>query len=70
MNTPDPSRRTAPARAAADARFEQQVDREGKLAPKERQRRAALARKLFYADLSRRGIEARKRQNGKGRASS
>jgi hypothetical protein len=70
MNTDDPSRRTAPARAAADARFEQQVDPDGTLPPKERQRRAALARRIFYADLSRRGIEARKRKNGKGRASS
>lgn len=43
---------TAPATAAALARFERQVDPEGQLSAQERARRAELARKAYYAALA------------------
>jgi len=53
---------TEPARRAFQAKFEAQVDPEGKLAPAERARRAAYARKAFYLRLSLKGVEARRRK--------
>ena len=43
---------TAPATAAAMARFERQVDPDGQLAPAERARRAEHARRAFYSGLA------------------
>jgi hypothetical protein len=45
--TPDPAARTAPARKSFLDRFERAVDPEGKLPEKERQRRAASARRAY-----------------------
>lgn len=50
--TPDRSARTAPARAAAMARFEQQVDPDGVLSPGERAVRAEHARKAHFQRLA------------------
>lgn len=50
--TEDRTARSAPGRIAADARFEKQVDPEGRLSPAERAKRAASARAAFYADYS------------------
>jgi hypothetical protein len=51
---------TAPAREAFNARFEREVDPDGVLAPKERARRAALARKAYYTRLSLKAAQARR----------
>jgi hypothetical protein len=64
-NTPDPSARTAPARAAFDARFEREVDPDGVLPPAERKRRAAHARKAFFLDLAARSARSRRKKPGK-----
>lgn len=58
--TSDRSARTAPARKAFRDRFEDQVDPERKLAPDERARRAAHARKAFYAGLALKSAQARR----------
>ena len=60
-NDPDPVARTAPARAAWDARFERHVDPEGLLPEAERKRRAAHLRKAYMANLARRSSQARRR---------
>lgn len=60
--TPDPAARTAPARQAFLARFEQEVDPAGALAPEERCRRAAHARKAYFAKLALRSSQARRRR--------
>jgi hypothetical protein len=59
-NTADPAARTAPARAAALARFERQVDPDGILPDAERARRAAHARQAHFAKLSRLAAIARR----------
>lgn len=56
----NPSARTAAARAAADARFERQVDPEGVLPVAERHRRAQHARKAFYAGMALKSAQARR----------
>lgn len=53
---------TASARAAAADRFEREVDPDGVLDPAERARRAEYARRLWFTQLSRKGVEARKRR--------
>ena len=58
--TPDRSARTAPARAAMQKKFEQQVDPEGLLPLPERARRAEHLRKAHYADLALRSAKARR----------
>ena len=58
-NTPDRAARTAPARAAADARFEAEVDPDGVLAPDVRRAMAEAARRAYYARLALRSAEAR-----------
>jgi hypothetical protein len=58
-NTEDPSARTAPARDAFMARFERQVDPDGKLSAAERTRRAEHARKAYFALLAIRSAEKR-----------
>lgn len=67
-NTSDRSARTAPARAAALARFEREVDPDGVLTPDERARRAEHARKAYFARLALKSAEARRRGT-KGRMS-
>lgn len=58
-NTTNPTARTAPAREAADRRFEKQVDPEGVLPPEERARRAKHARAAFYARIQLKSKQAR-----------
>ncbi len=59
-NTPDRAARTAPARAARQAKFEQQVDPEGRLDPAERAIRAEHARRAHYLAMSIRSAEVRR----------
>ena len=51
---------TAPAREAFNARFEREVDPDGVLAPAERARRAAQARKAYFTRLSLKAAQARR----------
>lgn len=51
-NTTDRAARTKPARDAAMARFEREVDPEGVLSPEVRAQRAEAARKAYYAQLA------------------
>jgi hypothetical protein len=60
-NTADPAARTAAARAAALERFERQVDPDGVLTADERARRAAHARKAYFARLALKSTQARRR---------
>ena len=60
-NTADRSARTAPARKAALAKFEKQVDPDGKLSPAERARRAESARKAHFKRLALKSAQARRR---------
>ena len=70
----DPTARTAPARAAMRAKFLAEVDPDGVLPEAERQRRADIARRLFYARMSLAAARARRlkqeaaaaRANGNG----
>jgi len=57
--TDDPSARTAPARAKFLDRFEQQF---ADLPAPERIRRAAHARKAYFANLAAKSAEARRRK--------
>lgn len=50
--TPDRSRRTAPAREAALARFEHEVDPDGVLPPQQRAQAAASARTAYFQRLA------------------
>lgn len=59
--TPDRSARTAPAREAALARFEREVDPDGVLLPQERARRAEHARKAYFQRLALKSARARRR---------
>lgn len=58
----DPQEYTAKARRAADSRFLKLVDPDCTLSYEEAERRAEAARKLFYLEFSRRGVEARRRR--------
>src|SRR5690606_34011712 len=51
---------TAAARAAFAARFEREVDPEGKLPPAERARRAQLAKSAFYRRLALKSAQVRR----------
>ncbi|SBS77347.1 conserved hypothetical protein [uncultured Mycobacterium sp.] len=62
--TTDRSARTANARRAMLDKFEREVDPEGVLAPAERSRRAAHARKAYFARLALRSAQARRRRRG------
>ncbi len=53
---------TGPARAAAMARFEREVDVEGILEPRERVKRAEAAKKAFYARLGLKSAQARRKK--------
>jgi hypothetical protein len=59
--THDPRETTRRARAAFDARFLREVDPEGVLPEDERRRRAAYARKAYFAQLARRRVALRRR---------
>ena len=63
-HTPDRPARTAKARQAALDRFEKEVDPEGVLMPAERARRAANARKKYFAQLAARSAKARRLRGG------
>ncbi len=56
---------TGPARAAFLDRFEREVDPDGILTPEERARRAAYARKAYFASLAAKSAKAR-RERGAG----
>lgn len=58
----DRSAHTAPARAAADTRFEREVDPDCVLDPRERAIRAAHARKAFYTRLALASVAARRKK--------
>jgi hypothetical protein len=59
--THDRTRRTAPARDAADARFEREVDPRSLMTPHARAQAAASARKAFYQEIARRSVASRRR---------
>jgi hypothetical protein len=63
-NTADPTSATAPARSAFNARFEREVDPQGKLSPEERRRRAEYARKAYYHRLAYLSVKARRKGRG------
>ncbi len=63
-HTDDRTARTAKARQAAHDRFENDVDPEGVLMPAERARRAASARKAYFARLALKSAQARRRRGG------
>lgn len=58
--TADRSAATAPARAALHARFEREVDPEGRLTPTERAKRAENARAAYFLRLSLRSARVRR----------
>jgi hypothetical protein len=58
----DPVETTAAARSAFLARFERQVDPEGRLSEPERRRRADAARKAHFIKLALKSAEVRRRR--------
>jgi hypothetical protein len=60
--TPNRSARTAKARKAADARFEDQVDPDRTLPPAERAKRVEHARKAHFARMAMKAAQARRRR--------
>lgn len=58
--TENRSARTLPARLAMETKFEKQVDPHNQLLPAERARRAAHARKEYYAELALKSARARR----------
>ncbi len=56
----DRAAHTAPARREFEARFEREVDPDGVLPPEERARRAAHARKAYFARLALASAKARR----------
>ena len=60
-NTSDPTARTQPARAAAMARFEREVDPDGVLPQEERTRRARYALKAHMQSLALKSATARRK---------
>lgn len=65
-NTKDPAARTRPAREAALARFEDQVDPAGQLSEAERRRRAEHARRAHMQRLALRSAQAHRRSSRRG----
>ncbi len=59
--TSDPSARTAPARRAANDRFQREVDPDGSLPVAERRRRADAARRAHMQRLALRSAVARRK---------
>ncbi|QCY47526.1 hypothetical protein GcLGCM259_1808 [Glutamicibacter creatinolyticus] len=62
-NTTDRSARTAKARAALMAKFEQEADPEGKLLPAERAKRAEHLRKAHFKRLALASAKARRNKD-------
>ncbi len=62
--TEDRPARTAPGRKAMLDKFEREVDPNNELAPQERAKRAAFARKAYFARLALKSAQARKRRGG------
>ena len=62
----DPRETTANGRAAFLARFDREVDPEGRLEPDERQRRAEQARRAYFARLSLAAVKARQAKRTPG----
>jgi len=60
--TPDRSGATAPARRGFDARFERDVDPEGKLPREVRARLVESARKAYFAKLALASAKARRKR--------
>lgn len=60
-STEDWSARTAPAREAFLERFEREIDPTGTMEPSIRSRRAAAARKAYFARLALKSAQARRR---------
>jgi len=60
--TPIRAERMAPANEAREARWERLVDPDGAMSPEDRRKAAASARKAYYLELSRKGVEARRRK--------
>lgn len=60
--TADWSAATAPALTALNARFERDVDPDGRLCPAERARRAEHARTAYFVRLALRSARARRRR--------
>ena len=65
--TPDRTARTAPARDAFLAKFEDLVDPDHMLPPDERARRAVNARKAHFTRLALRSAQARRSAGARGR---
>lgn len=65
-HTADRAARTANARKAALDRFEREVDPHGVLTPEERTKRAANARKSYFALLALKSAQARRRRGNTG----
>jgi hypothetical protein len=63
-NTEDRALRTAPARRALLEKFEDQVDPDRKLTPKERAKRAENARKAHFQRLALKAVKARRQRGG------
>jgi hypothetical protein len=61
-NTDDRLKATQPARDGLYAKFERQVDPEGKLSPQERAKRAEYARRAYYQRLALKSVQARQRR--------
>lgn len=61
-NTPDWTARTSAARAGRWRQYEDQVDPDRALPPHERQRRAEKAMQVHMRQMSRKGVEARRRK--------
>lgn len=68
--TDDRSAATAPARAAAVARFERQVDPDGVLPPGERAVRAEAARRAHFLRMALKSARSRRRRKAGGGADS
>jgi hypothetical protein len=64
----DARRTSANGRAAFLARFERQVDPDGRLDPEERRRRAEQARRAYFARLSLAAAKARRAKRQRRRA--
>ena len=61
-NTEDRYMATRPAREGLYAKFEREVDPEGKRAPQERAKRAEFAQKAYYQRLALKSAQARRRR--------
>lgn len=63
----DPRVTTQAGRAAFLARFEREVDPDGRLNPEERDRRAAHARRAYFLALSLKSAQARRKRRARQR---